>query len=309
MSEVFLSKGHEKAFIDIKKLYLKNSLPHAILLSGQKSIGKSLFAKDIASLILCESSEHQPCGMCKSCIFIKKNEHPDVVVHDCKESSDAQSIRSLLSSLSLRPFFGEKRVTILVDAEDLTPQSSNILLKTLEEPPAGAYFILTSSAPSKLLRTITSRCQNIQLSTLSKKDVSEILLTHGITQSLDTFYDGTLQMLSMSEDEFALSKDLFSALNRARNKDYYALSEILSSLPKEKPVLRNILSLLRNSVRNSMMQGHFEFEPLLTNLLEAERLIFDRNLNPQIVFATIIGLFMDNNPLSCYITDQIEGAE
>lgn len=308
MTESLLSKGHEKIFLNIKKLFIKNTLPHALLLSGPKSIGKSLFAKDIASLMLC-SSQDKPCGSCKNCLFIKRNEHPDVIYHDCNEHPDPHSIRSLLSSLALKPFQGEQRITLLIDAEELSTQSSNILLKSLEEPPHGSYFILTSSAPSKLLRTITSRCQSIQLSPLTKETVTDILTTHGMSQSLDEYFDGTLQILSMSESEYALSGDLLRLLLKAKEKDYYALSEILALLPKDKIQLKNILSLLRNSIRNKMISGAYELEPLLTNLIESERLIFERNLNPQTVFAALTGLFVDDNPITCYISENLEGAE
>lgn len=164
-------------------------LPHAILLHGPRGVGKLALAETVAQLLLCEHKElkQRPCGQCDACRWYLAGNHPDFrrlepeaiakvppPVEDeegTEPSSPARrtkqpslfitvdQIRDLAGFLNLRSHRGRLRIALIHPAEDLyLPNAANALLKSLEEPPAGAIFILVSHRPARLLPTVRSRC-------------------------------------------------------------------------------------------------------------------------------------------------------
>ncbi|HYL90123.1 MAG TPA: DNA polymerase III subunit delta', partial [Burkholderiales bacterium] len=170
-------------------------LPHAILLHGPRGVGKLALAETMAQLLLCEDAQlvQRPCGRCDGCRWYLAGNHPDFrrlepeaiakvppPVED-EEGSEASSparrtkqpslfitvdqIRELAGFLNLRSHRGALRIALIHPAEDLyLPNAANALLKSLEEPPAGAIFILVSHRPARLLPTVRSRCVAIPVS-------------------------------------------------------------------------------------------------------------------------------------------------
>ena len=162
-------------------------LPHAILLHGPRGVGKLALAETMAQLLLCEHKElaQRPCGKCDGCRWYLAGNHPDFrrlepeaiakVPPQAEEEEGSEpaparrtkqpslfilieQIRELAGFLNLRSHRGALRVALVHPAEDLYPNAANALLKGLEEPPAGAIFILVSHRPSRLLPTVRSRC-------------------------------------------------------------------------------------------------------------------------------------------------------
>ncbi|HTM61684.1 MAG TPA: DNA polymerase III subunit delta' [Burkholderiales bacterium] len=162
-------------------------LPHAILLHGPRGVGKLELAEAMAQLLLCEHKDlkARPCGQCDGCRWYLAGNHPDFrrlepeaiakvpPQADEEEGSEPapakrtkqpslfiliEQVRELAAFLNLRSHRGALRVALVHPAEDLYPNAANALLKGLEEPPAGAVFILVSHRPSRLLPTVRSRC-------------------------------------------------------------------------------------------------------------------------------------------------------
>jgi len=143
-------------------------IPHALLLIGPQGLGKKSFANAIAYDLFCESKINQiACGKCGACHLLKNNSHPDlkqVNLVDKKQSIGIDQIRALIEYVNLTPHSAKRKIIIIENAESMTVQASNSLLKTLEEPPPSAIIILVTNRPDRLLATIRSRCQTIEFS-------------------------------------------------------------------------------------------------------------------------------------------------
>ncbi|PPC87728.1 MAG: DNA polymerase III subunit delta' [Methylotenera sp.] len=164
------------------------TLPHALLIRGSAGIGKQDFALELARSLLCNVPiETHACGECASCLWFKEMHHPDfrlISPEDAELSEDTPKkkatkksqisvaqIRQLIDYLSLSQHQASGyRVILISPAETLNIASANALLKMLEEPPANTLFLLVTNQPQRLLATITSRCQAIDMPLPSKQD-------------------------------------------------------------------------------------------------------------------------------------------
>src|ERR671931_550429 len=177
---------NEPVFESLKRA--RERLPHALLVHGPRGVGKLALAERLAQLLLCEHAAPaaHPCGKCDGCRWYLGGNHPDFRRLEPEaiakappepeaeeEGSEAPArrtkqpslfitvdqVRALADFLNLRSHRGAFRVALLHPAEDLyQPNAANALLKSLEEPPAGAIFILVSHRPARLLPTVRSRC-------------------------------------------------------------------------------------------------------------------------------------------------------
>jgi DNA polymerase-3 subunit delta' len=155
--------------------------PHALLIHGARGTGKLALAERVAQFLLCEAAERQPCGRCEGCRWFAAGSHPDfrrvepeALAKEApvpEEGAEAPSkrakpsteikieqVRELAAFLNIGSHRAGRRVAFVHPAEDMNPNAANALLKGLEEPPAGAVFLLVSHRPSQLLPTIRSRC-------------------------------------------------------------------------------------------------------------------------------------------------------
>lgn len=148
-------------------------LAHAYLFVGQSNVGKMTLAINLAQALNCEQEE-RPCGQCTACSRIATGKHADVqIIGRSPDTGSGESapkkeigiaqIRELQQAASLQPYEGKHRVFIIDGAEYLNEESANCLLKTLEEPPSQVLIILLTINDSRLLPTIVSRCQRVDL--------------------------------------------------------------------------------------------------------------------------------------------------
>lgn len=140
-------------------------LPHALLLTGIEGLGKTYFARQFIQYIQClQPVDKQPCGQCSHCKQIINHTHPDycrVTVEDDKSQISIEQIRALQGFMQLSQSSQTGKVALIYPAEAMNINSSNSLLKTLEEPPGSSVLILVSNQADVLPATIRSRCQNI----------------------------------------------------------------------------------------------------------------------------------------------------
>jgi DNA polymerase-3 subunit delta' len=182
-------------------------LPHALLVHGARGIGKLALAERIAQLLLCESPGAKPCGGCDGCRWFLAGTHPDfrrvepeILMKEAPADEEAapaekrskqpsllikiEQVRELADFLNLRSHRGGRRVTIVHPAEDMVlPNAANALLKGLEEPPAGAMFILVSHRPARLLPTIRSRCVSLAVPLPPAEVAAKWLADQGVKHS------------------------------------------------------------------------------------------------------------------------------
>lgn len=137
-----------------------NSTVHAYLIGGEKGLGKKLMAGIFAAALLCREQEQRPCGRCDACTKAAAGSHPDInwIIPE-KNSLGVEEIRSrVIDDMSIKPYFGGKKIYIITDAEKMTAQAQNALLKTIEEPASYGVVILLANVEEGILPTITSRC-------------------------------------------------------------------------------------------------------------------------------------------------------
>ena len=153
---------------------------HALLFVGPHGSGKRTVARLFAQAMVC-TGEHRPCGVCPACKRFLNGTHPDVHwVRPEKKSIGVDEVRELIDALALRPYEGGRHIVLIEQAEKLTPQAQNALLKTLESPTGEAMFFLITDAPGAILPTILSRCQAVRLSDLSVEACAQVLQERGI---------------------------------------------------------------------------------------------------------------------------------
>lgn len=174
--------GHNDAVTILKAMLASGNIPHAVLLTGPAGIGKSLVAKLVAAGILCSGGGVKPCGHCSACLQYKKGAHPDfTLVAPEGATIKIDQIRALQHFAALAPAAGSGRVCLIEDAELMTVQAANSLLKLLEEPPPGFVFILVAGTVKPLLPTILSRCRQTQFYPLSASLLEQALVDKGYT--------------------------------------------------------------------------------------------------------------------------------
>ncbi|MFQ6092365.1 MAG: DNA polymerase III subunit delta' [bacterium] len=198
--ELVIGQGRAKQILSAA--VHRDRLPHALLFHGPEGVGKDALALELAKLLNCS---HPPCRTCPSCLKISQGQHPDVklilpVPSSMKveeigillreraqqpyfsrpftkpASISIEAVRELQKALAYRPFEGKWKVVLVAEADRMTPEAANALLKTLEEPPPATVLILTTARPHALLPTIVSRCQKLRLDPLSEEEIEKALI-------------------------------------------------------------------------------------------------------------------------------------
>jgi DNA polymerase-3 subunit delta' len=178
--------GHDAQIQGFARVVRNGRLAHAYLFAGTPGIGKKLFALELAKALLCEnppSDRFEACDQCSGCLLVDADNHPDLhLVGRPDESLEVpiEAIRELCRNFSLKTARGKGKVAILDDADDLSEQSANCFLKTLEEPPPGSVLVLVCSSADRQLATIRSRCQIVPFAPLPLDLVEKLLQEQGI---------------------------------------------------------------------------------------------------------------------------------
>jgi len=182
MSTLF---GHDEAWRQFSSALNGGKLHHGWILAGPRGLGKAGFALRAAAALVDPDSQHRN--------LIERGTHPDILIikrlpkeaskededpdtsGELKRSITIDQIRRLQASLTTRPGLSDKRAIIIDSADDLERNGANALLKSLEEPPVGTYFLLVSHASDRLLPTIRSRCQMLRFEPLGDADMASAL--------------------------------------------------------------------------------------------------------------------------------------
>lgn len=163
--------GQEKIVKVLKNAVIHNKISHAYLFSGPRGTGKTTTAKLIARMVNClDPIDGHPCGKCENCTKnLSLNE--DVIEIDAASNNGVDEIRELRDKINLVPTKSKYKIYIIDEVHMLTQGAFNALLKTLEEPPSHAIFILATTEPHKVPLTVASRCQKFQFTKLSMEEL------------------------------------------------------------------------------------------------------------------------------------------
>ena len=164
--------GNENNKYILKETITKGNILHSYMFFGNEGIGKKIFALEFAKMILCENQKNSPCEKCKSCIEFDSNNNPDFFfIEPDGNSIKIGQIRNMQKGMLEKPIISSKKVYIINNAETMTKEAQNCLLKTLEEPQEYVVIILIVSDENSMLSTIKSRCTKIFFEKISDENL------------------------------------------------------------------------------------------------------------------------------------------
>ncbi len=238
--------GQEAVTSTLKNAIRNNHLAQAFLFTGPRGVGKTTCARILARTINCENlgDDLVPCGQCASCKTFEEGHSLNIFELDAASNNSVDDIRNLILQVSIAPQVGTKKVYIIDEVHMLSQAAFNAFLKTLEEPPSYAIFILATTEKHKILPTILSRCQVFDFRRITVTDIAkhlaEIARKEGIEaepQALHTIAqkaDGGLrdalsifdQLVSFAGDRLTY-QDVVKNLNVLDHEHYFAITDHL----------------------------------------------------------------------------------
>ena len=235
-----------------------DSVLHSYMFIGEEGIGKNLFAKEFAKMILC-SSVNKPCEACKACTQFNGQNHPDFMQIEPEDGKTIkiEQVRYMQEKIAEKPVTSRKKVYLISQCECMTREAANSLLKTLEEPPEYAIIILTTSNESKILTTIKSRCMKLYFQPIKEELILQYLKENGldtnITENMLKQCEGSIgKALKINEnkEQYLQIENLIQLLDRAditqiwknANVLYQAKENIIDLLDYMEIVLYNLIT-------------------------------------------------------------------
>ena len=246
--------GHEEIIQHLQNAIRLGKVSHAYILSGEKGSGKKLLANTFAMALQCEKKDIDPCQECRSCKKAMSRNHPDIIyiTHEKPNSIGIEDIRTqLIEDVMIKPYCSSYKIYIVDEAEKLTLQAQNALLKTIEEPPAYAVIMLLTSNMDAFLPTITSRCVKLNLRPVQESMVKDYLMEKmnlpDYQAQMDAAFSqgniGKAKQMAESDDFNLMTEQALRILKKSKELELYEMVEMIKELSAEKQNLDEYLDL------------------------------------------------------------------
>ncbi len=276
--------GHESIIQHLQNAIGAQKVSHAYIFYGEEGMGKKTLANAFAKTLQCEESGIRSCDRCKSCMQADSGNHPDIirVTHE-KLSIGVDDIRLQVNAdIQVKPYEGKYKIYIIDDADKLTEQAQNALLKTMEEPPEYAVILLLVSNLTSILPTILSRCVQLNLKPVDKTVIKEFLMEqHHIpdykAEMAAAFSSGNVGKAikyASSEDFEKMKEEVLHILKYIDDMELHEVISGLKVLTANKPVIEDYIDLMLLWYRDVVMYKA-TLDPDL--LLYREELSFIKN--------------------------------
>lgn len=234
--------GHEQIKEHFNNAIKTHKVSHAYILAGEAGMGRKSLANAFALTLLCEQGRMEPCMKCHACRQVLSGSHPDLIYvgHEKPGSIGVDDIRKQINdTIMVRPYSSSYKIYIVDEAEKMTVQAQNALLKTIEEPPFYAVIILLTTNQEAFLPTILSRCIQLKLKPLRDSVVKSYLMERMHIEEADAdvyaaFARGNLGKaitIASSEEFKLLHQELLHLLKHIHDMD---ISELLDYIRKLK---------------------------------------------------------------------------
>ncbi|PTI69113.1 DNA polymerase III subunit gamma/tau [Staphylococcus succinus] len=289
--------GQEHVTKTLRNAISKSKQSHAYIFSGPRGTGKTSIAKVFAKALNClERTDGEPCNECEICKGITRGTNSDVIEIDAASNNGVDEIRNIRDKVKYAPSESKYKVYIIDEVHMLTTGAFNALLKTLEEPPAHAIFILATTEPHKIPPTIISRAQRFDFKAISQDEIVERLKFVADTQEIK--YDdaalefiakasegGMRDALSIMDQAIAFGDDhltIQDALNVTGSVDERALNDLfkevvsgdvksafstyhqfISEGKEVNRLINDMIYFVRDTIMNKTSNAEVEFDALL----------------------------------------------
>lgn len=193
--------GQDALTTTLKNAIATNKLAHAYLFCGPRGVGKTTCARIFAKTINCFelTSESEACNICESCVAFNENRSYNIHEMDAASNNSVEDIRDLIDQVRIPPQIGKYKVYIIDEVHMLSTQAFNSFLKTLEEPPKHAIFILATTEKHKIIPTILSRCQVYDFNRINLTDIVDYL-TYVAKEENITVEEEALNIIAQKAD-------------------------------------------------------------------------------------------------------------
>lgn len=238
-------------------------ISHCYIIGGEDGLGKMTLAKAAAQTLICEAPGEKPCGSCPACTRFLAGSHPDVLYpkHAKPTVFGVDDVRDgIVRDMLIKPYSSPYKIYIVDEAEKLSVQAQNALLKTIEEPPAYGILMLLATNPAAFLETIRSRSVILTMKPVSNPVLERYLKEQGIDEqkipSLVRFSQGNIGKalkLAQSERFSEMTGRIMELLKRSDSMSFGSLLEGIGELEEYKLEIMDILSFIRMWYRDILL--------------------------------------------------------
>lgn len=282
--------GNKRVLDKLGCLIDSGRFPHALIIEGERGLGKKALASQLAAALVCRADE-KPCMQCSQCKKAVRNIHPDIFHYGSDGTANSfhiETVRKVINDSYIQPNEAECKVYILANADSMSIPAQNAFLKVMEEPPSYVTFILTASNKSKLLPTVLSRSVTVSLESVEINEGTDYLMSRldnpdrekikstleacsgNIGKALDALQEGQHSEISK------ICNDICESLSK---HDEYLLLTACSAFQNDRQAVIYAAEFLKNMFRDALVNngelisGQTQAVKLLKNSLTKQKLV------------------------------------
>lgn len=321
--------GHEVIKEHFQKAIETNHVSHAYILTGEAGMGRKSLANAFAMTLLCEKGKSEPCMACHACKQVMSANHPDLiyVTHEKTASIGVDDIREQINNtILIRPYSSYYKIYIVDEAEKMTIQAQNALLKTIEEPPSYAIIMLLTTNQEAFLPTILSRCIQLKLKPLKDSVVKSYLTgSFGIKDTKAEIYAafargnlGKAIYLASSEEFQLMYTELLHVLKHLKDMDITELLQYIKKTRDENLDICDSLDFMQlwyrdvlmykvtrdinllvfkdeyNTIKEMSAASAYEGLELILQAIDKARVRLDANVNMELAMELMLLVMKEN---------------
>ena len=255
--------GHDDIIRHLKNAIETGKVSHSYIFTGEPGSGKKLLAGTFAAALQCESGESEPCMTCDSCKKVIGKNHPDIitVTHEKPGSISIDEVRDqVVHDVDIKPYCSPYKIYIVDEAQKLSVQAQNALLKTIEEPPAYGIILLLTTNAASMLETILSRSIVLNMKPVESEAFTSYMREKGVDEdkipTLEKFSQGNIGKglkLAQSDDFISMIQTIMLLLKTASKMPFSELLESIAKLEEYKLSIKDCFGFMQMWYRDILI--------------------------------------------------------